>query len=54
MPNISLDFRAVQYVTDLGITVWAMRAFVDVEPVIVHDRQILRPPHCSVKPVAAC
>lgn len=31
MPDIALDFRTVQYVTDLGIAVSAMRAFVGVE-----------------------
>ncbi len=31
MPDIALDFRAIEYVTDLGVTVRAMRAFVDVE-----------------------
>lgn len=31
MLDIALDFRAIEYVTDLGVTVRAMRAFVDVE-----------------------
>lgn len=31
MPDIPLDFRAIEYVTDLGVAVRAMRAFVDVE-----------------------
>ena len=31
MPDIPLNFRAIDYVTDLGISVRAMRAFVDVE-----------------------
>ena len=31
MPDIPLNFRTIDYVTDLGIAVRAMRAFVDVE-----------------------
>ena len=31
MPNISLDIRVLHYVTDLGVVVDAMRAYVDVE-----------------------